>query len=576
MKKLSNLYLAFVFIVLYLPIFYLIGYAFNAGDDMNSFTGFSLSHFETMFGDGRLMLILVQTFLLAFLSALIATVIGTFGAIYIYQSRKKYQEAFLSLNNILMVAPDVMIGASFLILFTQLKFSLGFLTVLSSHVAFSIPIVVLMVLPRLKEMNGDMIHAAYDLGASQFQMFKEIMLPYLTPSIIAGYFMAFTYSLDDFAVTFFVTGNGFSTLSVEIYSRARKGISLEINALSALVFLFSIISYHLDSKINSRDSQKLVIYNWGDYIDPELLEKFTEETGIQVQYETFDSNEAMYTKIKQGGTTYDIAIPSEYMINKLKDEDLLVPLDYSKIEGIENIGPEFLNQSFDPNNQYSIPYFWGTLGIVYNETMVEEAPEHWNDLWKPEYKDSIMLFDGAREVLGLGLNSLGYSLNSKDPEQLSQTVDKLYELTPNIKAIVADEMKGYMIQNNAAIGVTFSGEASQMLEKNPNLKYVVPTEASNLWFDNMVIPKTVKNQDAAYAFINFMLKPENALKNAEYVGYSTPNTAAKEMLPEETREDKSFYPDADTMKHLEVYEKFDHKWTGIYSDLFLQFKMYRK
>ena len=241
MKKLSNLYLAFVFIVLYLPIFYLIGYAFNAGDDMNSFTGFSLSHFETMFGDGRLMLILVQTFLLDFLSALIATVIGTFGAIYIYQSRKRYQEAFLSLNNILMVAPDVMIGASFLILFTQLKFSLGFLTVLSSHVAFSIPIVVLMVLPRLKEMNNDMIHAAYDLGASQFQMFKEIMLPYLTPSIIAGYFMAFTYSLDDFAVTFFVTGNGFSTLSVEIYSRARKGISLEINALSALVFLFSII-----------------------------------------------------------------------------------------------------------------------------------------------------------------------------------------------------------------------------------------------------------------------------------------------------------------------------------------------
>lgn len=241
MKKFANLYLAFVFIILYLPIFYLIGYAFNAGDDMNSFTGFSLSHFETMFGDGRLMLILVQTFLLAFLSALIATVIGTFGAIYIYQSRKKYQEAFLSLNNILMVAPDVMIGASFLILFTQLKFSLGFLTVLSSHVAFSIPIVVLMVLPRLKEMNNDMIHATYDLGASQFQMFKEIMLPYLTPSIIAGYFMAFTYSLDDFAVTFFVTGNGFSTLSVEIYSRARKGISLEINALSALVFLFSII-----------------------------------------------------------------------------------------------------------------------------------------------------------------------------------------------------------------------------------------------------------------------------------------------------------------------------------------------
>lgn len=241
MKKLSSIYLAFVFLVLYLPIFYLIGYAFNAGNDMNRFTGFDFLHFENLFGDNRLMLILVQTFFLAFLSALIATIIGTFGAIYIYQAKKKYQEAFLSINNVLMVAPDVMVGASFLILFTNMKFQLGFISVLASHVAFSIPIVVLMILPRLKEMNGDMIKAAYDLGASQLQMLKEIMLPYLTPAIIAGYFMAFTYSLDDFAVTFFVTGNGFSTLSVEIYSRARQGISLEINALSALVFLFSIL-----------------------------------------------------------------------------------------------------------------------------------------------------------------------------------------------------------------------------------------------------------------------------------------------------------------------------------------------
>ncbi|GGE27386.1 ABC transporter permease [Streptococcus himalayensis] len=241
MKKIAATYLGLVFLVLYLPIFYLIAYAFNAGEDMTTFTGFSLAHFEGMFSDSRLMVILVQTFFLAFLSALIATLIGTFGAIHIYQARKKYREAFLSVNNILMVAPDVMIGASFLILFTTVKFQLGFVSVLASHVAFSIPIVVLMVLPRLKEMNDDMIHAAYDLGASSFQVLKEIMLPYLTPAIIAGYFMAFTYSLDDFAVTFFVTGNGFSTLSVEIYSRARQGISLDINALSALVFLFSIL-----------------------------------------------------------------------------------------------------------------------------------------------------------------------------------------------------------------------------------------------------------------------------------------------------------------------------------------------
>lgn len=208
---------------------------------MNGFTGFTLEHYQAMFDDSRLMLIVVETFLLAFLSSLLATIIGTIGAIFIYRTKQKYQNRLLSLNNVLMVAPDVMIGASFLILFTIIGFKLGALSVLLSHIAFSIPIVVLMVLPRMKEMNDDMISAAYDLGASTFQMVREVMLPYLTPAIIAGFFMAFTYSLDDFAVTFFVTGNGFSTLSVEIYSRARQGISLEINALSTIVFLFSIL-----------------------------------------------------------------------------------------------------------------------------------------------------------------------------------------------------------------------------------------------------------------------------------------------------------------------------------------------
>lgn len=241
MKKIARLYLVFVFALLYLPIFYLMFYSFNQGGDMNGFTGFTLEHFQTLFEDTRLMTIFLHTFVLAFSSALIATIIGTFGAIYIHQIRSKYQNALLSTNNVLMVSPDVMIGASFLILFTFLKFQLGMVTVFLSHVAFSIPIVVLMVLPRLKEMNQAMVDAAYDLGANEFQVLKEVILPYLTPGIIAGYFMAFTYSLDDFSVTFFLTGNGFTTLSVEIYSRARRGISLDINALSTLVFLFSIL-----------------------------------------------------------------------------------------------------------------------------------------------------------------------------------------------------------------------------------------------------------------------------------------------------------------------------------------------
>lgn len=261
MKKFpwSRLYLALVFIILYAPIFYLIFYSFNEGGTMNSFTGFTWEHYAAVFEDSRLLIIVLNTFMLAFLSALLATVIGTFGAMGIYYTRNRgARNALLSMNNILLVSPDVIIGASFLIFFTMVgsvfrSFNLGFFSVLLSHVAFSIPIVVLMVLPKLQEMNDSMIDAARDLGANSMQVISNIILPFLSPGIIAGYFMAFTYSLDDFAVTFFVTGNGFSTLSVEIYSRARQGISLEINALSTLVFLFSmvlVVGYYFISQEN--------------------------------------------------------------------------------------------------------------------------------------------------------------------------------------------------------------------------------------------------------------------------------------------------------------------------------------
>ncbi|MGX7204481.1 ABC transporter permease [Enterococcus pingfangensis] len=261
----STIYLIFVFILLYIPIFYLIFYSFNQAGNMSSFTGFTWEHYQNLFSDRRLITIVVQTFVLAFLSALLATIIGTFGAMGIYYTRKRNsRNILLGLNNILMVSPDVIIGASFLILFTMLgsvlkNFQLGFVSVLLSHIAFSIPIVVLMVLPKLKEMNDSMIDAARDLGANNFQVLSNIILPFLTPGIIAGYFMAFTYSLDDFAVTFFVTGNGFTTLSVEIYSRARQGISLEINALSTLVFIFSLIlvvGYYFISRDTSKKARK--------------------------------------------------------------------------------------------------------------------------------------------------------------------------------------------------------------------------------------------------------------------------------------------------------------------------------
>ncbi|HFI0352693.1 TPA: ABC transporter substrate-binding protein [Streptococcus suis] len=344
----------------------------------------------------------------------------------------------------------------------------------------------------------------------------------------------------------------------------------------AIILILWGISSKLEADSTQGTTDKLVIYNWGDYIDPELLEEFTAETGIQVDYQTFDSNESMYTKIKQGGTTYDLTIPSEYMISKMTEENMLIKLDKSKIEGLENIDPQFMGLSFDKNNDYSIPYFWGTLGIVYNETMVDNPPQEWEDLWSEEYRDNIMLIDGVREVMGFGLQSLGHSLNSRNPAEIEKAAEHLYNLTPNVKAIVADEIKGYMIQDAAAIAVSFSGEASEMLDGNENLRYVVPSKGSNLWFDNMVIPKTAKNLEGAYAFMSFMLRPENALRNAEYVGYSTPIPAAKAMLDEETQNDESFYPSEETMKKMEVYDNLGQEMLGMYNDLYLQFKMYRK
>ncbi|MEX0381458.1 ABC transporter permease [Leuconostoc sp. MS02] len=240
--KWTNLYLWVVFILLYLPIFFLIVYSFNAGDAMQGWDGFSLKHYSELFADTRILEIVVSTFLIALLSSLIASIIGTAGALYIYNLKYTLvKNVFLSLNNILLVSPDVIIGASFLILFTVMGFALGFTSVLLSHIAFSIPIVVLMVLPRLQEMNQSLVAAAKDLGANNWQMLSRVILPVISPGILAGFFMAFTYSLDDFAVTFFVTGNGFTTLSVEIYSRARQGVSLEINALSAMMFMVSLV-----------------------------------------------------------------------------------------------------------------------------------------------------------------------------------------------------------------------------------------------------------------------------------------------------------------------------------------------
>lgn len=328
---------------------------------------------------------------------------------------------------------------------------------------------------------------------------------------------------------------------------------------------------------STNNDNVLNLYNWGDYIDPALITKFEKETGYHVNLETFDSNEAMYTKIKQGGTSYDLTVPSDYMIEKMKAAHLLKPLDQSRLHGFNHFDKRLVNQDFDPGNRYSIPYFWGTLGIIYNDKYVKPGViKHWNDLWSPKYRNQIMLVDSARDILGFALASNGDSMNTTNRQQLLAAKNKLDRLSPNVKAIVADEIKMYMAENEAAIAVDWSGEASEMMANNTHLHYIVPSEGSNLWFDNLVIPKTAKHYNAIYAFLNFMMKPENAAQNATYVGYATPNRDAKRLLPKSVRDDRQFYPDNRTMAGLQIYKNLSPTMVGEYNDLYLAFKMHHR
>ncbi len=348
-----------------------------------------------------------------------------------------------------------------------------------------------------------------------------------------------------------------------------------VMVIVSAVLLYAISS--LNSSQGYSGGNTLTIYNWGDYIDEDLIKKFEKETGIKVIYETFDSNEAMLTKIQQGGTTYDIAVPSEYMIDKMRNEDLLIPLDHSKLPNLKYIDERFMNLPFDLENKFSVPYFWGTVGIVYNPKMLHgKKISSWNDLWDPNLKNKILLIDGAREVMGMGLNSLGYSLNDTKKEHLIAAKEKLDTLTPNVKAIVGDEIKMLLANEEASVGLVWSGDASEIMAENENLDYVVPKEGSNLWFDNMVIPKTAKHIDAAHKFINFMLDPKVNAQNTEYVGYSTPNKQALTYMPKEIVKDERFYPSPELTEKLEVYENLGKKNLAYYNELFLQFKMHRK
>ncbi len=359
----------------------------------------------------------------------------------------------------------------------------------------------------------------------------------------------------------------------------KKLVSLIVAILAMVAILFGVKNM-LQAKESteevetSGEQQQLFLFNWGNYIDPELIKEFEAETGIQVVYETFDSNDAMEAKLKQGGTRYDIVFPSESSITKLVNQNLLQKLDHSKIKGLENISPFLLNSPVDNGNQYTIPYFWGTVGIMVNTKYIDpESIQTWSDLWKEDFKNKVLVLDGNREALGMALQSLGYSLNSKNENELHAAEVKLKELKPNVRAVLNEEIKTMMKLEEAPIGMGYSGDAAAVAEENPNVQYILPKDGSAVWTDNFAIAHTAVNIDGAYAFINFMLRPENAARNAEYVGYSTPNEKAKELMDPEVTSDETYYPSEEIINSLEHYEYLGNDWIQKYNEAFLDFKM---
>ena len=621
-KYLQKIYLALIFILLYAPIVTLVVLSFNQSKTRAKWGGFTLKWYKELFQNEQIMSAFYTTLIIAFVSAAIATIIGTAAAIAIQGMKQKWKTMYMGLTNIPMMNAEIVMGVSLMLLFIAFHMTLGFGTILIAHITFNIPYVILSVSPKLKQTNRYTYEAAMDLGASPVKAFFKVVFPDIVPGVLSGFMLAFTMSLDDFVITHFTKGPGIDTLSTKIYTEVRKGIKPEIYALSTIMFvtvlvLLILVNYspkeeeettarkkvRRPSKVKKIiirrvipvticilfigggfyyaeesgvvNDDKLVVYNWGEYIDPEVLTIFEEETGINVVYEEFETNEILYPKVSSGAIAYDVVCPSDYMIQRMIENDLLTEINFDNIPNIKNIGKQYMEQSrqFDPENKYSVPYCWGTVGILYNKTMVDEPVNSWSILWDPKYKDNILMQDSVRDAFGATLKYLGYSLNSTDLDELTEAKNLLIEQKPLVQAYVIDQVRDKMIGNEAALGVIYSCEAIYTQKENPNLEYVIPKEGSNIWIDSWVIPKNAEHKENAEKFINFLCRPDIALMNFEYITYSTPNEAARELIEDESiRNSEIAFPDLSKYDNLETFQYLGTEADQVYGDLWNKVK----
>lgn len=337
-----------------------------------------------------------------------------------------------------------------------------------------------------------------------------------------------------------------------------------------MLLIIPIIMVFAFTGCNNAATTTLNIYNWGDYIDPDVIRDFEQEYSIRVNYEEFATNEEMLAKIQAGGTAYDVIFPSEYMIESMIQRGLLEELNFENLSNYENIGDQFKGLSYDPDNKYSVPYLWGTLGIVYNTTKVDDVVDSWDILWNDKYRGQIIMLDSPRDTIGITLIKLGYSLNTTNPNELEEAKQELMRQKPLVRSYEIDTYKGQMIAGEAAMALAWSGDAMLLMDENEDLEYSIPNEGTNLWFDAMAIPTTSQNKEEAELFINFMMRPEIAARNTEYIMYSTPNVGALEYLPDEIVENEFLYPKGNIKALGEVFKdlgefttEYDRVWTEI-------------
>ncbi len=623
----SGLYITLCFLFLYLPILVTMVFSFNSSKSLTKFEGFSLTWYERLFNNNEIMSAVYVSVSVAIFATLISTVLGTITAIGLSKSRKILKEIIINVNNIPIMNPDIVTAIGLMILFSSMKIEKGYLTMLLAHVAFCTPYVITSVYPKVRNLDPSLANAAMDLGATPFQALTKVILPMIKDGIFAGVLLAFTMSFDDFVISYFVTGNGVQNISIVVYNMTKR-TNPTINALSTIVIVVIMITLVVvnvvpllkkrtrnasSTVVNATKSKKrqvfgtvaivasislvfgglwkitgkslvdlfkgqrtIKVYNAGEYIDPELLTAFEEAYDCDVIYETFDSNESMYTKL-MSGETYDILIPSDYMIERLIKEDYLATIDWDKIPNRKNLNSDIQGQVFDPDNQYTVPYFYGTVGILYDTTIVaeEDLADGWELLRNEKYKDNLYMYDSERDSFMIALKALGYSMNTTDADEIQEAYQWLIEQRETMHPIYAgDDVMDNMIAGNKALAVVYSGDGSYIMYENENLNFFTPEEGTNQWYDCMVMTKDCVDTELAHAFMNFMLDTENAKANSSWVGYTSPVVEAYNYMANEEYVGISAYTPDMKNENNEAFRYQESQIKQLFADLWTKVKAY--